>query len=74
MTPQLSLGQAFGEGLHREKGLCDERKHWTAKDWWERKLFLEDLIELETERSELASLQGRLMAVCVEGHCRFGTS
>lgn len=66
-----SLGMAFGEGLHRERELFPGRGGWTIKQWWDRKQFLEDMINTETDRADLARLQGRLMAVCIEGQTRF---
>jgi hypothetical protein len=66
------ISQAFGEGLHREQGLFADREDWSPVEWWERKLFLDEMIEGEDDRIERARLQGRLMAVCVAGHVRFG--
>lgn len=73
MRAPTTLADAFGEGLHREKRLFSEREHWTSKDWWDRKQFLDDMMEGEDDRLEQARLQGRLMAVCAFGHTRYGT-
>ena len=66
------IHQAFGEGLHREQRLIAERKDWSMVEWWERKLFLDEMILGEDDRVERARLQGRLMAVCVRGQRLFG--
>ena len=71
MTP-YPISQAFGEGLHREQRLIAEREHWSMVEWWERKLFLDELIADEEDRVDRARLQGRLMAVCVHGQMLFG--
>ena len=71
MTP-APISEAFGEGLHREQRLIAERQHWSMVEWWERKLFLDEMIAGEDDRVERARLQGRLMAVCVRGQLLFG--
>ena len=70
MTP-APVSQAFAEGLHREQRLIAERKDWSMVEWWERKLFLDEMIDGEEDRVERARLQGRLMAVCVHGQMKF---
>jgi hypothetical protein len=74
MPPPAPISQAFGEGLHREQRLIAERKDWSMVEWWERKLFLDEMIEAEEDRVERARLQGRLMAVCVHGQLHFGSA
>ena len=72
----FEISTAFGEGLRRERGLFAGREDWTREQWMKRKVFLEELIDEEiaagADREEKARLQGRLMAVCVEGQTRFG--
>ena len=72
----FEISTAFGEGLRRERGLFADREDWTREQWMKRKVFLEELIDEEiaagADREEKARLQGRLMAVCVEGQTRFG--
>jgi hypothetical protein len=73
MTP-YPISQAFGEGLHREQRLIAEREHWSMVEWWERKLFLDEMINGEDDQVEKARLQGRLQAVCIHGQMHFGSS
>lgn len=72
----FEVSTAFGEGLHRERGLFAERAGWTRTQWLGRKKFLEHMIDEwiadGVDRAEKAGLQGRLMAVCLEGQTRFG--
>jgi hypothetical protein len=67
--------RAYDEGMHREQGLFVDRKDWAMHDWWDRKLFLEDLLLHEDKRSDAwYSLLGRLQAVQLEGSRRFRKS
>lgn len=78
----FAVSEAFAEGLRRERSLFGERADWSREQWLERKVFLEELIDeeiddakaqgVEIDRAEKARLQGRLMAVCLEGATRFG--
>lgn len=72
----FEVSTAFGEGLRREQRLFGERGEWTREQWMTRKVFLESMIDEEVaagaDRAEKARLQGRLMAVCLEGQTRFG--
>lgn len=69
------LEQAYDEGLHREQSLFADRKDWTLQNWWHRKLFLEDQLLHEDQRStDWYSLLGRVQAVQLEGGRRFRKS
>ena len=65
------ISQAFGDGLYREQALFGQREQWTEADWRDRKLFIEEALKDEENRLWCAELEGRLMAVCVEGMVRF---
>jgi hypothetical protein len=43
-------------------------------EWWERKLFLDEMIAIEDDQVEKARLQGRLQAVCIHGQLHFGSA
>ena len=72
----FEVSTAFGEGLHRERSLFIDRDAWTRDQWKARKVFLEHMITEwiadGVDPAEKAGLQGRLMAVCLEGMTRFG--
>jgi hypothetical protein len=70
------ITKAFGEGLRDEQRLIDEGKYqnWSEIEWWERKLHLDEEIELARDETRKAHLNGRLLALSVQARIHFGSA
>lgn len=64
---------AFGEGIHAEQALTEQRAHWTREKWVQHKRNLHDWIHEEDNELIRARAHGRLLVVCIEGWRRFGS-